>query len=196
MRRVAVFGNAGGGKSTLARRLAGITGLPLHVIDIIQYRDGRYDPDRTDGGKLSAVEFHTRHRAILGKETWIIDGFGGLETIWDRIAAADTLVHVDLPLIQHYWGVTRRFIGAVYGNPTGWPANSPILASTLDGYRVVGRCHRRLTPAYRARVAASAAVKRVHHLTSRRAIGAFLRAVAAEQAAHETALHPSGGGMT
>ena len=29
MRRVAVFGNAGGGKSTLARRLAALTGLPL-----------------------------------------------------------------------------------------------------------------------------------------------------------------------
>jgi adenylate kinase family enzyme len=29
MKRVAIFGNAGGGKSTLARELAAITGLPL-----------------------------------------------------------------------------------------------------------------------------------------------------------------------
>jgi adenylate kinase family enzyme len=30
MRKVAVFGNAGGGKSTLARGLAEVTGLPLY----------------------------------------------------------------------------------------------------------------------------------------------------------------------
>jgi hypothetical protein len=38
MKRVAIFGNAGGGKSTLARELAAITGLPLHVIDKIRFR--------------------------------------------------------------------------------------------------------------------------------------------------------------
>jgi adenylate kinase family enzyme len=33
MRKVAVFGNAGGGKFTLGRRLAELTGLPLYVVD-------------------------------------------------------------------------------------------------------------------------------------------------------------------
>ena len=40
MKRVAVFGNAGGGKSTLAKRLSEMTKLPLHPIDLIQYRPG------------------------------------------------------------------------------------------------------------------------------------------------------------
>ena len=40
MRKVAVFGNAGAGKSTLARRLAEITGLPLYPIDMIQFPGG------------------------------------------------------------------------------------------------------------------------------------------------------------
>ena len=34
MKRVAVFGNAGGGKSTLARKLAELTQLPLYVVDM------------------------------------------------------------------------------------------------------------------------------------------------------------------
>ncbi|MBS0168103.1 MAG: hypothetical protein JSR29_18625 [Nitrospira sp.] len=38
MKRVAVFGNAGGGKSTLEKVLANITGLPLHPIDSFKYR--------------------------------------------------------------------------------------------------------------------------------------------------------------
>ena len=35
MRRVAVFGNAGGGKSTLSKRLAEITDLPLIFLDLM-----------------------------------------------------------------------------------------------------------------------------------------------------------------
>ena len=40
MRKVAVFGNAGGGKSTLARQLAEVTRLPLYPLDTIQYKPG------------------------------------------------------------------------------------------------------------------------------------------------------------
>lgn len=40
MKRVAVLGNAGGGKSTLAHELALITGLPLSVVDEIEFRAG------------------------------------------------------------------------------------------------------------------------------------------------------------
>jgi adenylate kinase family enzyme len=36
MRKVAVFGNAGGDKSTLAKRLAEATGLSLYPLDAIQ----------------------------------------------------------------------------------------------------------------------------------------------------------------
>jgi len=32
MQKVAVFGNAGGGKSTLSRKLSELTGLPLYVL--------------------------------------------------------------------------------------------------------------------------------------------------------------------
>jgi adenylate kinase family enzyme len=40
MKKVAVFGNASGGKSTLARRLPDLTQLPLYPLDLIQYRPG------------------------------------------------------------------------------------------------------------------------------------------------------------
>jgi adenylate kinase family enzyme len=38
VKKVAVFGNPGGGKSTLARRLAELTRIPLYPFDLIQYR--------------------------------------------------------------------------------------------------------------------------------------------------------------
>ena len=69
MRRVAVFGNAGGGKSTLARRLAAATQLPLHVIDEMQFRAGRV--------AVPQEEYPQNHAEMLSRAEWIIDGFGG-----------------------------------------------------------------------------------------------------------------------
>ena len=59
---------------------------------------------------------------------------------------ADTLVYVDLPLATHYWWVTKRLIKGLFATPEGWPDNSPMWSSTMDSYRVIWRCHRRLTP--------------------------------------------------
>ena len=90
MKRVAIFGNAGGGKSTLARRLTAITGLPLHALDLVKYRVG--------GAEVPHPEYLQAHAEILSGERWIIDGFGCVASAWERFEAADTLVYVDLPL--------------------------------------------------------------------------------------------------
>jgi hypothetical protein len=118
------------------------------------------------------------HREILSRDVWIIDGYGSLPTVWERLSAADTLVYIDLPIMTHYWGVTKRFAAGLLQNPKGWPENSPLWESTLDGYRVVWLCHRGLTPRYRQRIADEASSKQVHHLTSRAAMKAFLQAAA------------------
>ena len=48
----------------------------------------------------------------------------------------------------------------LFRNPPGWPENSPLWASTLDSYRVIWLCHRRLTPRYRATCRRSVSSKR------------------------------------
>jgi adenylate kinase family enzyme len=182
MRKVAVFGNAGGGKSTLSRRLAQITGLPLYIVDHIQFPGGRYWSDEKDGGKISHEEHVLIHKEILGRDQWIIDGFESVALAWERFAAADALVHVDLPVLAHYWGITKRLVAGQFRNPEGWPENTPVWESSLDSYRVVWRCHRRLTPRYRQLVAEAASTKRVHHLRSRAEMRALLQAAEREQA--------------
>ena len=102
MRKVAVFGNAGGGKSALSRRLAEITGLPLYTLDIIQFPGGRYRPEVKDGGKIPDDEYLTLHHDILTRDQWIVDGYGSLSSTWERLSAADTLVYIDLPIPAHY----------------------------------------------------------------------------------------------
>jgi adenylate kinase family enzyme len=173
MKRVAVFGNAGGGKSTLAKRLAEITRLPLYPLDSIQYKSG---------GKVPEDAYFSAHAELMRLGEWIIDGYGSLATAWERFSKADTLVYVDLPLFTHYWWVTKRLIQGQFATPEGWPGNSPIWRSTLNSYKVIRLCHRHLTPKYRQLVADMAASKRVHHVRSPREMAAFLDAVRREHA--------------
>jgi adenylate kinase family enzyme len=186
VKRVAVFGNTGAGKSTLARRLTEITRLPLYTIDVIQF------PDGGNNAKVSHDEYLKMHAELLKKDEWIIDGFDSVPSAWERFAAADTLVYVDLPVAVHYWWVTKRLIKGLFANPEGWPSNSPIWASSMDSYKVVWRCHRRLTPKYRKHVADAVASKRVHHLKSPAEIAAFLVAVERE---HVGASQPGDAGQ-
>jgi hypothetical protein len=174
MKRVAVFGNAGGGKSTLARQLAEITGLPLHILDMLQFKPG--------GGAVRHDEYLELHRTLLRQDTWIIDGYGDVATAWERFSRADTLVYVDLPLRIHYWRVTKRLIKGLFADPDGWPKGSPLWRSTLSSYKVIPLCHRHLTPKYRELVTDMAASKRVHHLRSPRAMRGLLDAVRNERA--------------
>ena len=64
--RIAIIGNAGGGKSTLARELGQILNLPVTHVDSIQYQSGwRRTPDEECDQRLSA---------IASEDRWIIDG--------------------------------------------------------------------------------------------------------------------------
>jgi adenylate kinase family enzyme len=174
MKRVAVFGNAGGGKSTLAKRLAALTRLPLYPLDLIQFRVG--------GGKVPHDEYLQAHAALLRQDEWIIDGFGCVASAWERFSRADMLVYVDLPLTTHYWRVTKRLIKGLLVLPEGWPKNSPMWRSTMDSCKVVWRCHGRLTPRYRQLMADVATSKRVHHVRSAAEMRAFLDAIKREYA--------------
>jgi len=180
MEKVAVFGNAGAGKSTLARRLAAITGLPLYPLDTIKFRAGRYLPEEKDGGEISQEEYLKLHADLLKRDRWIIDGYDSVMLAWQRFDVADTLVYIDLPLLTHYRWVTKRLVTGLFRNPEGWPENSPLWSSTLSGYRVIRLCHRHLTPKYRQLVASSSSNKRVHHLRSPAEIRTFLEAVKKE----------------
>jgi adenylate kinase family enzyme len=174
MKRVAIFGNAGGGKSTLARELAAITGLPLAVVDELQFRVG--------GAKVPHEEYVQAHATLVANDEWIIDGFGGIKLAWERFEAADTLIHVDLPLAVHFLWVTKRLIKGLFVTPQGWPENSPIISSSISSYRVLWPCHTHLTPKYRSYLSEVAQRKRVVRLRSRRELKQFIKSMRKEYA--------------
>lgn len=169
MKKVAVFGNAGGGKSTLSKRLSEITGLPLHVLDKIKYLSG--------GIEVSQEDYKRTHEEILLTDRWIIDGFGCMETLWLRLDEADSLVFIDLPLYVHFWWVSKRLITGRVKPPEGWPEKSPILKSSLNSYRVLWLCHKYLTPKYRKYIENAQSTKKVYHIRSTKQISQFFESI-------------------
>lgn len=88
MKRVLILGCPASGKSTLARELAHLTGLPLVHLDRIFWKPNWV--------QASEEEFHTTLAAELRKPSWIIDGNYG-RTIADRLEFADTAILLDFP---------------------------------------------------------------------------------------------------
>ena len=99
MDKVIVIGCAGAGKSTFARKLRDLTGLPLYYLDMLWHR-----PDRTT---ITREEFDAGLRKIIGTEKWIMDGNYG-RTLEMRLKACDTVFLMDFPVEVCLEGVQSR----------------------------------------------------------------------------------------
>lgn len=99
MERVLIIGRGGAGKSTLARVLGELTGLPVIHLDTEHWLPGWVEPP-DDAWKARVAE-------LVRGERWIMDGnFGG--TFDERFAAADTVIFLDFAGWLCAWRVLRR----------------------------------------------------------------------------------------
>ena len=99
MKKVMVIGCPGAGKSTFARKLQELTGLPLYYLDMIWHK-----PDRTN---ISREEFDRRIREIVSQDAWIIDGNYN-RTLELRMRECDTVFFLDYPLEVCLEGAASR----------------------------------------------------------------------------------------
>ncbi|MBM3933997.1 MAG: hypothetical protein FJ319_06805 [SAR202 cluster bacterium] len=101
MRRVAIVGSGGAGKSTLARRMGEITGLPVVDLDRLYWRPG-WTP-------TPKPEWRETVQRLVEEDLWIIDG-NYMSTMGIRIPAADTILFMDYSRIRCMWRTTRRVL--------------------------------------------------------------------------------------
>ena len=166
MTKVAVIGNAGGGKSTLCRRLSTRQGLPLFVVDDLQWRPGWVPTPR--------AEFHAQHDTILAQPRWIIDGWGDPEARAQRFEAADTLILVDFPLVVHYWWALKRQVKSLLRPQNYGPAGCPMWPMTWPLVKLMWQLHHTARPALVEQFQSYAGRKPVFHLRSPRALRRFM----------------------
>lgn len=101
MKRVVVVGRGGAGKSTLARRLGEITGLPVVELDKKFWSPGL---EATPSDRWRAVQ-----EELVREPAWILDGDLGPYDVLDvRLRAADTVIVLDFPFVVCAWRAARR----------------------------------------------------------------------------------------
>jgi adenylate kinase family enzyme len=167
MNRIAVIGNAGGGKTTLCRKLGAALGIPVYHIDMIQWKPGWQHATR--------AEFDAQHEPILLQDSWIIDGFGPFDAIEKRFRLADTIIFVDFPLRIHYWWSMKRQIKCLFIPRDDVPENCPMIPKTGELIRIMWRVHTEFRPVIMNMIDSIREGKQVVHLRSPRELRAFLK---------------------
>ena len=107
MQRVLVMGSSGSGKSTFARRLSEIAGLPFVSLDALYWRPGWVASDN--------AEFGQRVAEVARRPQWVMDGnFTSSGAGELRRHFSDTVIWFDLPRSSCLLGIMRR-IASSYG---------------------------------------------------------------------------------
>ena len=156
MTRIAIIGNAGGGKSTLSRKLHELLGLPLHSIDQLQWLPGWQ--------VVPKDEFAKAHADILTQPKWIIDGWGDFEAIEERFQRSDTIILIDYPLWRHYWWAAKRQFMCLFRSRVDGPPGCPMIPMTWPVLKMIWSINRDAMPEIRSRVNAYGRCRRIFHV--------------------------------
>jgi hypothetical protein len=149
MKRVVILGRGAAGKTTLARHLGGIAGLPVIELDERFWTLG-LDPMPRD--RWAAVQAD-----LVCGDTWILDGdLGPYDVLEVRLRAADTIIVLDFAFLCCAWRSIRR------------SREGPAFWRWLSSYR------RRSRPIVMEAIANHAATAKVHVLRNPGAVRRFV----------------------
>jgi adenylate kinase family enzyme len=99
MKRLMIIGGPGSGKSTAARGIHEITGLPLYHLDRLFWRPG-WKPPPWDEWQATMAE-------IAARDEWIMDG-NYSKSFQVRMPRAETILWLDLPRSICMFRVLKR----------------------------------------------------------------------------------------
>lgn len=101
MQRILIIGCSGAGKSTLARQMAKILHLPVIHLDY-EYWQPNWTPTSND-------QFDQKITQLIATDQWIMDG-NYHRTLPQRLARADTVIHLDFPRLRCLTRICKRVL--------------------------------------------------------------------------------------
>ena len=171
MRRIAIIGSGGAGKSTLARTIGEILGLPVIHLDKEYWRPGWIETPEQDW-KVKVEE-------LISGDEWVMDGnFGG--TMEFRLAAAETVVFLDLPRGVCVRRVLKR-LWTYYGRTRPDMSKGCNEKFDLEFFAWVWNFQKKKKPGIEARLARLDKSKNIIRLSSTRDIDTFVESLRSQR---------------
>ena len=165
--KIAIIGNAGGGKSTLAKQLSQAKNIPLYRLDSLQWNRGWIPTPKS--------EFERLHDELIAKDVWIVDGVASWESIKRRCATADTIILVDHPLWIHYWWAIKRQFMCLFRPRPDFVEGCPMLPMTGKLLKMIYQIHKHLRPKLIELVNSYRETKWVYHVRSPKALRELIK---------------------
>ncbi|MBC1517215.1 shikimate kinase [Listeria immobilis] len=100
--KIRIIGSVGSGKTTLARKLSDIEGIPYFETDQLVWKREQTEVRRPNSEKAALL------RQILQKEVWIIEGVHIEPWTMDSFNQADIIVFLDFPKKQIRYQLIKR----------------------------------------------------------------------------------------
>lgn len=164
MKKVAVVGCSGSGKSHVARSLGASLGAPVTHLDTVFYD--------ADWNELPKEKFAEAQQLLVAEPRWVIDGNYN-STLPIRLAACDTVVFVDVSTAACLWGLLSRQLRHG-GGQKGNGVHNRIHWGLL---RYVASYRRTMRPRVLAKIDEYAGHATLVRLTSRRQVRRWLAKV-------------------
>ncbi|MBC2902184.1 topology modulation protein [Streptomyces cupreus] len=169
MKKVAIVGCGGSGKSHVARALGDVLDAPVTHLDAAFYDD--------EWNELPMEKFAAVQRDLVAQEKWVIDGNYN-STLQIRLEACDTVVLMDVSTPAALWGVFSRQLR----HGAGHKGNGVHNRIHWGVIKYVATYRRKMRPRVMAKIDQFAAGHAdVVLLTSRRQTRRWLRKAAARQ---------------
>jgi adenylate kinase family enzyme len=169
MKKVAIVGCGGSGKSHVARALGDVLDAPVTHLDAAFYDD--------EWNELPVEKFAAVQRDLVAQEKWVIDGNYN-STLQIRLEACDTVVLMDVSTLAALWGVFSRQLR----HGAGHKGNGVHNRIHWGVIKYVATYRRKMRPRVMAKIDQFAAGHAdVVLLTSRRQTRHWLRKAAARQ---------------
>ncbi len=166
MRKVLVMGPSGAGKSTFARRLGGLTGLPIVYLDQHFWQPG--------WAMTPPAAWRRKVEALVAQPSWIMDGDYG-SSLDLRIPAADTIIYIVAPRWLCLSRVLMRSFRSYGKVREDLAPGCPEQFITWDFFKYVWRYNSVKRPEILARLAG--AEEKTTILTGAREMNAYLQKV-------------------
>lgn len=153
----------------LSRRL----GVPYHSVDKGLWLPGwRFAPQE---------EFVRIHRGWMEEPGWVVDGWGDMALIAERLLRADAVVVVQHPLWRHcFWALKRQCAGILHRRSAG-PDECPLARRSWQLVKAMRWIHRHGMPELERLIGGVCSPDSVHWVSSPRQLAGVVRELAPDR---------------